>query len=160
LPDATEIYFADESGFEEYYSRTYGYASRGERVCGAVPGTRFSRTSVVGAINADNEFSAGFAFKGYMNGDLFCGRLECVFAPSLKNLEKSALIIDNASHHPKDKIEEVADEYGFRVIYLPKYSPDLNPVEKYWANIKNWLRLHLQKFDSFWDGLIEAFGVR
>jgi transposase len=160
LPDDAELYYADESGFEEYYSRTYGYASRGERVCGYMPGTHFGRTSVVGAINQENEFMAGFAFKGYMNGDLFCGWLEYVFVPSLKNPEKSILIIDNASHHPKDKIQDVADEYGFMVIYLPKYSPDLNPIEKYWANIKNWLRLHLLKFDGFWDGLVGAFGVR
>jgi len=63
--------------------------------------------------------------------------------------KKSVLIIDNASHHPKDRIEAVADEFGFIVIFLPKYSPDYNPIELHWANIKNWLRLHLEKFDSF-----------
>jgi putative transposase len=95
-----------------------------------------------------------------MNSDLFEGWLECVFAPSLKNPRKSVLIIDNASHHPKDRIEVIADEFGFVVIFLPKYSPDLNPIECYWANIKNWLRLHLQKCDSFWYGLVHAFWVR
>jgi transposase len=159
-PDDAEIFYADESGFEEYYSRTYGYALRGERVYGEVPGTHFARTSVVGAINTDNEFMAGFAFKGYMNSDLFEGWLEQIFAPTLKNPYKSVLIVDNASHHPKDRIESVTCEYGFTVIFLPKYSPDLNPIELYWANIKNWLRLHLQKFDSFWDGLVRAFRVR
>jgi transposase len=132
----------------------------GERVCGKIPGTHYGRTSVVGAINANNEFFAGFAFKGYMNGGLFCGWLEEVFAPALKNPKKSVLLLDNASHHPKDEIKAIADEYEFKVIFLPKYSPDLNKIEKYWANIKNWLRLHLQKFESFWDGLIRAFGVR
>ena len=146
LPDDAQIYYADESGFEQDYSRTHGYAPKGKRVHGEVYGTRFVRVSVVGAINQSSEFTAGFAFDGYMNGDLFCGWLESVFAPSLLNPEKSILIIDNTSHHPKDKIENIADEYGFVVIYLPKYSPDLNPVEKYWANIKNWLRLHLWEF--------------
>ena len=158
LPDDTQVFYADESGFEEYYSRTYGYAPRGERVYGDVPGTHYGRTSVVGAINLDNEFIAGFAFKGYMNSDLFEGWLEQVFAPVLENPEKSVLIIDNATHHPKDRIKDIADDYGFSVIFLPKYSPDLNPVELYWANIKNWLRLHLNIFHSFWDGLINAFG--
>jgi len=160
LPDDAEVYYIDESGFEEDYSRTYGYAPKGERVYGEVYGTHFGRTSVVGAINNDNEFSAGFAFKGYMNSDLFEGWLECVFTPSLKNPEKSVIIIDNARHHPKDRIQDIADEYGFAVIFLPKYSPDLNPIEKYWANVKNWLRLHLQEFDSFWDGLIHVFSCR
>jgi transposase len=103
---------------------------------------------------------AGFAFKGCMNGDLFTGWLEQVFVPILKNPKKSVLIIDNASHHPKEVIYDIADENGFVVIFLPKYSPDLNPIEKFWANIKNWLRLHLRDFDSFWNGLIHAFGCR
>ena len=95
-----------------------------------------------------------------MNSSLFVGWLEQIFAPSLKKPENSVLLIDNASHHPKDEIYEIADEYGFTVIFLPRYSPDLNKIEKYWANIKNWLRLHLSKFDYFWDGLSYAFGCR
>jgi hypothetical protein len=131
LPDDTEIFYADESGFEEHYSRTHGYSPKGERVYGEVHGTRFGRTSIVGAINANNEFTAGFAFKGHMNSDLFEGWLECIFAPSLRTPEKSVLIIDNASHHPKDMVQSIADEFGFSVIFLPKYSPDLNPIENF-----------------------------
>jgi len=160
LPEDAEIHYADESGFEEYYSRTYGYSPRGERVVGKVSGTRYGRTSIVGAINQNSDFFAGFAFKGHMNSDLFCGWLEQIYAPSLKNPEKSLLIIDNATHHPKDRIYDIADEYGFSVLFLPKYSPDFNPIEKLWANIKNWLRLHLFKFNNFWEGLVAAFGVR
>jgi len=152
--------YADESGFEQDYSRTHGYAPKGCRVYGEVHGTRFGRTSVVGAINEDNEFFAGFAFDGYMNSSLFEGWLEHIYIPSLENPEKTALMIDNASHHSKSRIEDIADEYGLIVIFLPKYSPDLNPIEKYWANIKNWLRMHLGEFDTFWDGMVGAFGVR
>ena len=160
LPNDAEAYYADESGFEEDYSRTYGYSPKGERVNGDVYGTHFGRTSIVGAINNNNEFTAGFAFKGNMNSDLFEGWLESVFAPSLKNPEKSVLIMDNARHHPKARIQDIADEYGFRVIFLPKYSPDLNPIEKFWANIKNWLRLHMREFCSFLTGLAMAFQRR
>ena len=160
LPDDAEIFYADESGFEEDYSRTYGYSSKGERVYGEVYGTHFGRTSIVGAINTANEFTAGFAFKGHMNGDLFEGWLESVFGPSLKEPEKVVLIIDNASHHPKDRVQDIADGYGFNIIFLPKYSPDLNPIEKLWANIKNWLRLHMREYCSFWKGLARAFECR
>ena len=103
---------------------------------------------------------AGFAFKGYMNSGLFEGWLEQVFVPALKNPTKSVLIIDNATHHQKGRIYDIAQEHNFTVIFLPKYSPDLNPIEKYWANIKNWLRLHLTAFDAFWDGLTYAFECR
>jgi transposase len=160
LPEDTVLYYADECGFNEYYSRTYGYALRGERVFSEIPGTHFERTSIVGAINTNHEFTAGFAFKGYMNGDLFTGWLEHVFVPCLERPEKSVLIIDNATHHPKDAIYDIADEYGFTVIFLPKYSPDLNPIEKFWANIKNWLRLHMFEYSNFWDALVRAFDCR
>lgn len=158
LPEDAELYYADESGFEEYYTRNYGYSQRGERVYAEVSGNRYGRTIIVGATDKNNEFTAGFAFKGYMNGALFTGWLEHIFASSLKKPEKSILIIDNASHHPKDEIYDIAEEYGFRVIFLPKYSPDLNPIEKFWAKIKNWLRLHMKEFGSFWEGLVRAFG--
>jgi len=156
-----EMFYADETGFEEHYSRTCGYSQRSKRVHGAVPGTRrHRRVSIIGVINQNNVFLAGFAFKGYMNSDLFTGWLEYVFAPSLKNSTKSIIIIDNASHHPKKRIYDIAEKYGFFVIFLPKYSLDLNKIEKYWANIKNWLHLHLEKCDSFSSALVRAFRCR
>ena len=155
-----EIFYADESGFEEDYSRTHGYSPRGERVYGDVYGTHFGRTSIVGAINEANKFTAGFAFKGYMNSDLFEGWLENVFVPSLREPKKAVLIIDNARYHNKGRIQSIADEHGFKIIFLPKYSPDLNPIEKFWANIKNWLRLHMCEFCSFLEGLARAFQCR
>jgi transposase len=131
-------------------------------VHGEVYGKRFARESVVGAIDKNNNFFAGFAFKGYMNSDLFEGWLESVFVPAIKErkAKNPILIIDNASHHPKEKIQTMAEQNGFSVIFLPKYSPDLNFIETYWANIKNWLRLHLHKFHSFWEGFVRAFRVR
>ncbi|MDR1066791.1 MAG: transposase [Clostridiales bacterium] len=103
LPEDSELYYSDESGFDEYYSREYGYALRGEKVIGKVFGRRFARTSVIAAKNGD-EIVAPFSFSGSMNGDLFEGWLERVFVPALKNPSKSVLIIDNASCHRKNAI--------------------------------------------------------
>jgi transposase len=92
-----------------------------------------------------------------MNGRLFEGWLEHVFVPALKNPSKSVLIIDNASCHRKNAIYDITDEYEFRILFLPPYSPDLNPIEKFWANVKRRLRLHMHQFDTFWDTLSHAF---
>jgi transposase len=101
---------------------------------------------------------ASFAFSGSMNGDLFEGWLEQIFIPVLKNPDKSVLFIDNATHHRKNAIYEIADEYGFKVMFLPAYSPDLNkPIECKWANIKRSLRLHIHEYSDFWECLIHAF---
>jgi len=156
LPEDSELYFVDESGFDEYYAREYGYAPRGEKVVGVVRGRHYARTSVVAAISG-GEVVAPFAFSGSMNGDLFEGWLEHVFAPTLKNPANSVLILDNASWHKKAFVYDIADEHGFRVIFLPPYSPDLNPIEKLWANVKRRLRLYMHWFDSFWDALSHAF---
>jgi transposase len=157
LPDDAELYYGDESGFDEYYSREHGYAPRGEPVIGVVSGRHFARTSIVAAKNGD-DVVAPFAFSGSMNSDLFVGWLEQIFVPALKNPAKSVLFLDNASHHPKDDIFDIADEYGFKVIFLPPYSPDFNkPIENFWANVKRRLRLHMHKFQSFWDALAHAF---
>lgn len=150
------MYYVDESGFDEYYSRDYGYAPRGELVIGKVSGSHFVRTSIVAAKIGD-DIVAPFAFNGSMNGDLFEGWLAHILVPEFNNPAKSVLILDNASWHKKDAIYDIAGEYGFHVIFLPPYSPDLNPIEKFWANVKRRLRLHMHKFDSFWDALAHAF---
>ena len=54
--------------------------------------------------------------------------------------------------------KHIADDYGFRVVFLPSYSPDLNkPIENKWANTKRRLRLHMREYSGFWDCLIHAF---
>lgn len=146
----------DESGFDEYYSRDYGYAPRGEKVIGKACGKHFERTSVVAAVFL-SALVAPFAFKGSMNGDLFEGWLEQILVPEIKNPEKSVVFMDNASHHKKSAIYDIADENGFKVMFIPPYSPDLNkPIETKWANIKNRLRLHMHKFTDFWACLAYA----
>jgi transposase len=156
LPEDIELHYGDESGFDEYYSREYGYALRGEKVIGNISGLHYARTSIVAAKNCDN-IIAPFAFSGSMNGDLFEGWLESVYVPALKNPAKTVLLLDNAAVHRKGAIYDIADEYGFRVIFLPPYSPDLNPIEKFWANVKRRLSLHMHEFHSFWDALCHAF---
>ena len=59
-----------------------------------------------------------------MNGDLFEGWLEHVFVPELEDLEKSVLILDNAPHHRRHAVYDIAEEHGFTVIFLPPYSPE------------------------------------
>jgi transposase len=52
----------------------------------------------------------------------------------------SVIVMDNASFHPKKVLKIIAEAYGHKVIFLPAYSPDKNPIEKVWTNLKTWLR--------------------
>jgi putative transposase len=130
---------------------------RGVPVTAEVSGKRFARTSIVAAKCGD-KIIAPFAFKGTMNGNLFESWLEYVYVPSLIDPANVVLIIDNASSHRKHNILDIAEEFGFRVIFLPPYSPDLNkPIENFWANVKRRLRLHMHEFQTFLDALCFAF---
>jgi len=56
--------------------------------------------------------------------------------------------MDNASFHKKADLHRIAASYGCRVIFLPPYSPDKNPIEKKWAFLKNWLRIHAKEYET------------
>jgi transposase len=156
LPEGTELYYADESGIDEFYDRDYGYSHRGERVIGEVSGRKFKRTSIVSAY-FNGKPIAPFEFDGSMDGDLFESWLEQIFVPELKNPEKSVLILDNASPHKKDNIYDIANKYGFKVVFLPPYSPDLNSIEKFGANLKNYLRNFSRFFKTIQDAIMNFF---
>ena len=70
--------------------------------------------------------------------------------------EDIVIVMDNASFHRKKKLFEIAEEYHRKLIFLPPYSPELNPIEHFWAEIKRWLKKHLQEFNSL-DDAISAF---
>jgi transposase len=73
-------------------------------------------------------------------------------------LDQGTLIVmDNAKFHPREKLFKLAKLYNCRVIFQPKYSPDLNPIEKLWANLKDWLRLHSSDFVSIQDAIKARF---
>jgi len=156
LPEGSDIFYIDETGFDEFYSREYGYAKRGEKVIGKIKGRKFARTNVVAA-KCNDRFVAPFAFSGKMDAALFEGWLEEIFVKHLKNTENSVIILDNAPFHRKDAINEVAAEYGFSVIFLPPYSPDFNLIENSWAIIKHRLRICMHNFTCFWDSIIHVF---
>ena len=76
----------------------------------------------------------------------------------LPSLDKDTVIVmDNASFHSKAQLSSVAQKFGCQVVFLPPYSPDLNPIENFWAWLKVTLRRILPEFSSFDDALSAAF---
>lgn len=67
------------------------------------------------------------------------------------------VILDNASIHKSDEIYDIAEEFGINIVYLPPYSPDLNPIEKVWANFKNILRRIRHKYKDIKNAITEAW---
>ena len=65
--------------------------------------------------------------------------------------------MDNASFHQSVKTKELIESVGCKIIFLPPYSPDLNPIEKFWANMKRWIKDKITLFDTLYNSLISFF---
>jgi transposase len=69
----------------------------------------------------------------------------------------TVIVMDNAKFHRKTVLQALAKEQGCRIVFLPAYSPDLNPIEKLWANLKKFLQQHSHKFNSIYDAIQNYF---
>ena len=144
----------DECGIDTYLYREYGYAPRGQQVFGRISGRKYKRCGIVAAKIAD-KLLAPFQYSGTMNSTLF----EFWFTKQLLlSLEKGTVIVmDNASFHSKKRLILAAQNAGYKLLFLPPYSPELNPIEKFWAWLKRFLRNVLPFSPSFDDALFAAF---
>lgn len=98
-----------------------------------VSGLRYERESFIAA-QIENRLIAPMIFKGTCNTEVFNSWLNQVLIPELK--PGQVIILDNASFHKSAKTKELIESAGCKLLYLPPYSPELNPIEKTWANIK------------------------
>lgn len=80
-------------------------------------------------------------FKGSCNTILFLAWVKQMLIPELS--KGQVVVMDNASFHKSKLIKEAIEEAGCKLIFLPPYSPDLNPIEKFWANLKRWINQNL-----------------
>jgi hypothetical protein len=131
------IYF-DESGFEEDVRRDAGWAARGQKIYGDVRGGQNPRTNLIMAQRRKSrQWLAPILFKGSCEGSTV---LWWIKEHLLKSLTKpSVIVMDNAPFHPKTKIKDLLEEQGHKLLCLPKYSPDFNPIEQTFGAMKtNW----------------------
>ena len=148
------VYYIDECGVQEYLYREYGYASKGVIVRGKTSGRRFKRTNIVAA-KCCEKVVAPMCYDCMTDSVLF----EWWFQNELlKTVPKgSFLVMDNTRFHRKKRLEDLAREAECIVLFLPAYSPDLNPIEKFWAWLKQKLRSVLKDYDVFLDALCDCF---
>jgi transposase len=70
---------------------------------------------------------------------------------------EQVVVMDNASFHKSPKIRETIKQAGCRLIYLPPYSPDLNPIEIFWANMKQWIKYNIPHITNTWNPILTFF---
>ncbi len=113
------------------------------------------RESVPIAALCQGKVFAPMTFVGSCNRNLFEMWLEQCLIPQLR--PGDVIVIDNASFHQSQTIDEIVAEAGCEFWYLPPYSPDLNKIEHWWFVLKNWMRQRWSEFDSFRDCVDAAF---
>lgn len=118
-------------------TRLYGRAVPGERVCDSVPQNYGENITMLAALSLSG-IHAPMTINGAVDGEVFKAYIEQVLAPSLQ--AGDVVVMDNLPAHKIKGIQELIEQRGARLIYLPPYSPDLNPIEKCWSKIKTYLR--------------------
>lgn len=117
----------------KYFVRDRGRALRGEKVEDTKRGKKFQRTNIVAARFA-GKLVAPLCYTENTTGFLFTEWFRTTLVKSVP--KGSTAIMDNASFHPKKKLKNLARRHGIKLLFLPPYSPDFNPIEKDWANMK------------------------
>jgi transposase len=143
------LVYVDESGIDHNMIKESCWAKKGQKVIGEKSGKRKKRTSVIAALNGD-DIKAAVRFQGTADTNLFVCWLKQFLIPVL--IPRQVVILDNASIHRSIKVRELIEQAGCYLIYLPPYSPDLNPIENYWAVLK----AHIKKLRHKFDNIIEA----
>ena len=146
----------DKTGIDSYLYREYGYAPRGEAVIGKIPGRKFQRTNIV-ASKLGKRIVAQMQYNGITDSTLFEFWFEQCLLPYLP--EDAVIVMDNASFHRKKQLTDISARHQRTLIFLPPYSPDLNPIKNFWAYLKSSIRNSIHTFRSFDDSISFIFQV-
>ena len=135
--DPRRLVFIDVAGSNIAMTRDYARAPRGERVHGSVPRNRGEVTAMLGALDVHG-VRAMMTVEGATDAEVFETFLERVLLRKLK--PGDIVVLDNVGAHRTADVRRLIEAAGARVLYLPPYSPDLNPIELCWAKLKALLK--------------------
>jgi len=154
--DPVRLVFLDETGTRTSLTRLYGRGPKGQRVVGNVPLGPWKTTTFLSALRQDG-FTAPLVIDGPLDGALFRAYVEQHLAPTLRPGDR--VILDNLRAHKVAGFQAAVEARGARLMYLPPYSPDFNPIELAFAKLKARLR-HAEErtLDGLWSRIGEVLG--
>lgn len=149
-----KLVYIDESGIEERIVKDRGWGQKSQKLEATQSGKYYERSNVIaGYVNKTS--IAPLVFHGSCNTQLFESWVEQFL---IKELESGQYVVmDNASFHKSKRTRELIESVGCQVIFLPPYSPDLNPIEKFWANMKRWIKQKIEDYSSLYEVIVEFF---
>jgi transposase len=135
--DPARLVFIDETAVTTKMVRLYGRSPRGDELIGRAPFGRWETVTFVAALR-HNKMAAPMAIDGAMNAETFLAYVEQCLVPTLRRGD--IVIMDNVNLHKGAGVHEAIEKIGATLRYLPKYSPDLNPIEMAFSKFKAFLR--------------------
>ena len=135
--DATCFKFVDETSTNLTYCRRYARAEGGQRAHQATPLHGGPNVTLVAALTPSG-LQAAMTVSGAVNGEVFAAYLDQVLGPTL--VPGDVVVLDNLPAHKVAGLAELVEARGARLLYLPPYSPDFNPIELAFSKLKTWLR--------------------
>ncbi len=150
--EAKRLLFVDEMGTNTSLSALYAWAPKGQRAHCSVPRNRGANTTVLSSMSAEG-MGPSLTVEGATTSVLFEAYLEQVLAPTLRR--GRVVVMDNLSAHKGERVRELIEERGCELVYLPSYSPDLNPIEEAFSKIKGLVRKAEARSR---EALVEAIG--
>jgi transposase len=147
------LVFIDETWTTTNMTRLRGRSPRGKRLIAAVPHGHWKTSTFVAALRTSG-LTAPLVVDGAMNGEVFRAYVEQILAPTLS--PGDIVILDNLRSHKVAGVREAIERRGASLVYLPPYSPDLNPIEQAFAKLKALLRkLAARTIAALWNALGE-----
>lgn len=131
------LIFLDESGVTTRMTRLYARAPGGTRVHEGAPEGDWKILTILGAMSTRGMIAA-MTVEAATDGEIFLAFLDHVLCPALR--PGDVVVMDNLSSHKVDGVRQRIEKAGAELLYLPPYSPDLNPIEKAWSKLKQMLR--------------------
>jgi transposase len=137
--EPADLIFLDESGITTRMTRTHARAPRGERARGSIPCGGWRRVTLLGALGLDGVV-AMMSVEAATSTPVFLAFLDQVLLPELVRRPGAVLVMDNLAPHKAEAVRERIEGAGLGLRFLPRYSPDLSPIEPCWSKIKALLR--------------------
>lgn len=136
--DAKRLVFVDESGFHTSMDRLRARAPRGERAYGKVPRNRGRNQTLIASITLEGGIGEAVCIEGATDAELFEIYVEEFLAPTL--CAGQVVVLDGLGAHRTQKVRDLIEGCGADLVFVPPYSPDLNPIEEAFSKIKQLVR--------------------
>lgn len=151
------LVFLDEAGCNAAMKSRYARSRRGRRAHDHKPSHWGENVTMIGAIRASG-FATMMSLPGPTTGEVFVTFMQEFLAPVLE--PGDCVILDNLAAHKVDGVRQAIEKVGATLVYLPPYSPDLNPIEMCWSKVKHFLRKAAARtLDSLNDAIADAMAA-